>query len=69
MKYLVRVKLNKNFIEIKDDVIIVGVRSKPEGGKANQEVIEKIADYFHVSNSRVRIVLGQASRRKMIEVI
>lgn len=37
-------------------------------GEANEAVIEALARYFRVPRSRVRIVLGRTSRRKVVEV-
>jgi len=49
--------------------IVVGLTSKPEKGKANRELIKKLAKHFKVSSSRVKIVAGLKSRRKIVEVI
>lgn len=68
MKYQVLVKLRKDFIEVKDGVIVAGVMSPPEKGKANEEVIRKIAAYFHVPRPSVKIVTGASSRRKIVKV-
>jgi uncharacterized protein YggU (UPF0235/DUF167 family) len=42
--------------------------SQPIKGEANVELIKKIAKHFGVSRSKVRIVKGQKSRGKVIEV-
>lgn len=68
MKYSVFIKFNKDFIEIDNNVIRVGIIAKPEKGKANKEVIEKIADYFKISRSRVKIISGLKSKIKIIEI-
>jgi uncharacterized protein (TIGR00251 family) len=44
----------------------VMVRSAPVKGEANREVIQVIADFFKVPASRVKIVRGAKSRRKLI---
>lgn len=69
MKYEVSVKLKKNFIKIEGNTITVGVTAPPEHGKANAEVIRKIAAYFRVPPSSVRILVGRGTKRKLIEVI
>ncbi len=48
MRYSVSVKLKKDFIEVNGNKIIVGVKASPEKGKANEEVIRKIAKLFGV---------------------
>jgi len=68
MRYHVRVKLNKSMIEVDENRITVGVQARPEKGKANQELIKKIAKHFKVPLSWVRIVSGVASRNKIVEI-
>lgn len=68
MIYKVKVKLNKNFIEVKNGEIEIGVTSRPEKGKANLEIIKKIAKHLDVSSARVKIVSGFSSKKKIIEV-
>jgi len=46
----------------------VGLRSRPVKGKANLELIKKLAKYFRVSSSQVRIISGSKSRRKTVEI-
>ena len=54
---------------VESNQIIVGIRSKPEKGKANEEVIKKIARHFGVAPSRVRILSGARSKKKIIEIL
>ncbi|MCD6480029.1 DUF167 domain-containing protein [Candidatus Bathyarchaeota archaeon] len=68
MRYRVEVKFHGDFIEVLEDRIIVGVKSKPIGGKANRELIRKLAKHFGVSTSQVRIVSGLRSRDKIVEI-
>lgn len=46
----------------------VYVTVPPEDGKANKKVIELLAEYFKVSKSQVKIVKGEISRNKIIEI-
>lgn len=46
----------------------VYVTASPEDGKANKKVIELLADYFKAAKSRVKIVKGETSRNKIIEI-
>ncbi|MCK5080963.1 MAG: DUF167 domain-containing protein [Candidatus Moranbacteria bacterium] len=46
----------------------VWVNSVPEKGKANQEVIEVLANYFEVSKSEVKIVGGKSHSRKIVDI-
>ncbi|MDO8496136.1 MAG: DUF167 domain-containing protein [bacterium] len=69
MRYPVHIKLNKDFVKQEGNKITIGVRAKPEGGKANEELLKKIARHFKVPVSSVRIVSGRISRNKIIEVL
>jgi len=68
MKYEVEVKFHKNFIKVEGNKILVGLTSKPEKGKANLELIKKLAKHFKVPSSHIRIVSGLKSKRKIVEV-
>jgi len=69
MIYKVSVAFRKDFIEINKDEISIGILSKPQKGKANKELIEKISKHFDVPKSNVRIVSGEKSRKKLVEVL
>jgi uncharacterized protein (TIGR00251 family) len=69
MIYKVSVTFHKDFIEINNDEISIGILSEPEKGKANKELIEKISEHFDVPKSNIRIVSGEKSRKKLVEVI
>lgn len=69
MIYKVSVTFRKDFIEINKDEISIGIIAEPEKGKANKELIKKISKYFDVPKSNVRIVSGEKSRKKLVEVI
>jgi uncharacterized protein (TIGR00251 family) len=46
----------------------VRVHSAPEGGKANSEVIELLAEHFGVPRTRIKILRGASSRNKIVEI-
>jgi uncharacterized protein (TIGR00251 family) len=50
------------------DTLKVCVTAAPERGKANAAVIAVLADALGVSRSAVRIVAGETSARKTVEV-
>jgi uncharacterized protein (TIGR00251 family) len=70
MKYRVRVKFNKDFLQIDEDKreIVIGIKSKPVKGRANEEILKKLARHFHMPSSKVRIVGGMRSKRKVVEI-
>lgn len=55
-------------IPISDAEYKVKVTAVPEKGKANEKVIELLADYFNVPKSLVSIVGGKTARMKIIDV-
>jgi uncharacterized protein YggU (UPF0235/DUF167 family) len=46
----------------------VAVTEPPREGRANAAVVSAVARFLGVPSSRVRIVRGLASRRKVVEV-
>jgi len=50
------------------DVLKVYVRAPAVGGKANKAVIKALAEFFNVRKSCIRIVLGERSREKAVDV-
>ena len=47
----------------------VKVDAPPKEGKANKRLIEILAQYFDVAKSKVKIVKGEKSRQKIVEII
>ena len=69
MKYEVTVKLHRDFVRVDGNNITIGLTSRPEKGKANVELIKKLARHFNVSSTQVRIITGFKSKRKIVEII
>lgn len=68
MRISVQVKLKGDFVEEKNGVLVVGIKALPEKGKANQELIKKLAKHFKVDVSRIKIVSGLSSKNKVVEI-
>ena len=68
MRYEVEVTFHKNFLKVEANKIRIGLTSKPEKGKANLELIKKLAKHFKVPSSQIRIVSGLKSRKKIVEI-
>lgn len=49
-------------------VLKIRVHAKPEGGKANEEVLEALAEWFQKPPSTFEIEIGHSSRLKRIGV-
>lgn len=47
----------------------VYVTAPPEDGKANKKLIELLAEHFGVAKSQVRIIKGEISRNKIVEIL
>ena len=50
------------------DALKLALTAPPVEGKANQAVIEFLADFFDIPRSSVTIASGAASRRKVIRI-
>lgn len=69
MIYKVQVEFSKEFFEIKENQIRIGIKSKPVKGEANKELIKKIAKHFKISTNLVQIKSGHKSSEKIIEIL
>ena len=68
MIYEVNVEFHKNFLKVNGNQITVGLTSKPERGKANRELIRKLAKHFKISTSQVQILKGHRSQSKTVDI-
>jgi uncharacterized protein YggU (UPF0235/DUF167 family) len=69
LRYTVFVKFNPaDRIVVYGDQITLSIKSKPERGKANRELIQKLADYFEIDKDKIRIISGMSSNKKLVEV-
>lgn len=62
-------KAGRNFIKKENDHIKVYLVTPAQGGLANKKLIELLSDYLNVKKYNLKIVKGQKSREKLIEVI
>ena len=68
MIYKVQVEFSKEFLEIKENQINIGIKSKPIRGEANKEIIKRLAKHFGVSTTLIQIKSGHKSREKIVEI-
>jgi len=54
--------------EAPDGTLLVWVKSPPVEGRANQELIERLAERFRIPCSQIRIRSGSAGRIKVVEI-
>ncbi len=71
MKISVSVKpgSSKNQIEETDQGLRVWLRAQPQDGKANWALVCVLADHYGVAKSDVKILRGQTSKNKLVEII
>ena len=54
--------------KVTDGEYRVMVRAPAQDGKANLALIDLLADFFKVPKPTIKILRGQSSRRKLIEI-
>ena len=71
MKISVKVKPNSKegqSEEVGPHQLLVRVKAPAQENKANQELRERLADYFHVPKSHISIVAGLKSKQKVVKI-
>jgi len=56
-------------IEVSGDEISISIKSTPEFGRANRELVKKLATNFRVGKAGVKIISGLTSRKKIVEIL
>jgi uncharacterized protein len=70
LRYSVSVRFSSDGrLEVDGSEISISIKSPPERGKANRELVKKLAAHFNVDESRIRIISGLTSRKKLVEVL
>ena len=70
MRYSVSVRFSSDGrIDVSGDEIAISIKSPPERGRANRELVKKLAAHFKVGEDRIRIISGLASRKKVVEIL
>jgi len=70
VRYSVSVRFSSaGRIDVSGDEIAISIKSPPARGRANRELVKKLAAHFGVSEDRIRIVSGLASRKKVVEIL
>jgi uncharacterized protein len=59
----------RGVIGVTADRLVISVNSRPEKGRANDELIELLAREVRVPQSALLIVKGETSRRKTIRIV
>ncbi|KJJ85106.1 protein containing DUF167 [Candidatus Omnitrophus magneticus] len=61
-------KSSRVLVSEENGILKVYVRDAPDKGKANKSVIELIAEKYNVSKNKVKIIRGETSRNKILEI-
>ena len=70
MKFKIKVIANSSRQEVKEEngILKVHLKAVPMKGKANEELIELLAEHFNVKKGQVSIMKGYKSNIKEIEI-
>jgi uncharacterized protein (TIGR00251 family) len=71
MKIKVRVipKSSQKMVQSElDGSLKVKLTAAPEKGKANKQLIEVLAEHYHISKSKIKILKGTTSKDKVLEI-
>ena len=55
-------------VELGEGLVQIKVRAKPEGGKANDAVLELLARALGVATSRLHLLRGATGRDKQVQI-
>jgi uncharacterized protein YggU (UPF0235/DUF167 family) len=72
VKLFVKAKAGARRNEVKqidETHFVVSVTEAPEKGRANEAIVEFIAEHLGVSKSSVQIIAGASARNKVLEII
>ena len=61
-------KSSRNLVKEENGRIKVYLTKPAEDGLANEQLVELLAEHFKVKKYRVKIVKGQKSRNKSVEI-
>ena len=68
MQYEITVKFHRDFLEISETQITIGIKTKPVKGEANKEIIKKLSKHFQIPISCIKIKSGHKSKQKILDI-
>jgi len=68
IRVLPRSSRNEVVGEMADGTLKVKLTAPPVDGKANEALVELLAEHFDISKSKIKIVRGLTSKNKVIEI-
>ena len=70
MKYFISISFHTSeLFQVKGNEIKISIKSKPEFGKANRELLKLLSNYFQVSSDKIKIIHGTKSRKKIVYIL
>ena len=72
MRYSILVKpgsKQEGIVENADGSLIIRTHARAHDGEANTAIIKLLAKHFKTSKSQIKIIKGETSRHKIIEVL
>lgn len=67
LKVITRAK-TEGILKISENSYKIKISSPPEKGKANKRIIELVSRELEIKKNKLRIISGETSNRKIIEV-
>jgi len=56
-------------IELGQGIVLIKVRTKPQDGKANEAVLELLAEALGIATSRLQLLRGATGRDKLVRLL
>lgn len=66
VKVVPRSAKNEIIGQMADGVLKIKLTAPPTDGKANQSLINLLAEKYHKSKNKIKIISGQTSRKKIV---
>lgn len=61
-------KSGRSELKMEGKTLKVWLKSAPEDGKANDELVRRLADVLNLRRTDIRIVRGSSSRNKLVDI-
>jgi hypothetical protein len=61
-------KSSRNSVKKENDILKVYLTKPAQDGLANAQLIEILSEYLQVKKSQIKIIQGEKSRNKLIEI-
>ncbi|WKZ28722.1 MAG: DUF167 domain-containing protein [Patescibacteria group bacterium] len=61
-------KSGRSELKFEGNLLKVWIKSAPEDGKANDELIRTLAKIFDLPRARIKIVKGKSTKNKLVDI-